>query len=236
MVGVLCGVACGVILALPAPGPCLAAALTLLSAAVLSPPSHGRTFVAAAVVLASIAHGAAARDRVLDAPIAAFAASEEDLRRPLVIVTGRLVSDATAVDSGVRLLIDVDAIDDDRGAHVVSGRIQALVAGDLAAGSILDWTAGRSIRAPMTVRRPQVALNPGGPSERWQALRRPFVLLGSIKSALVVQVTPGRWWDEWAAAARARVRHQAARLFAESDDSTGAVVVAISDWRSILAR
>ncbi len=70
-------------------------------------------------------------------------------------------------------------------------------------------------------------VNPGGPSDRWQTLRRPFVLTGSIKSALVIDVRPGPWWDEWAAAVRARVRERAASLFRDPADSTGAVVVAI---------
>jgi competence protein ComEC len=225
---VLSGVACGVVLSAPAAGACLAAALAFASIAAIVPPRVPRlTCVVAVVALASMAHGAAARDRVLDAPLASWSGTDTDPRRSPVVVTGRLVDDATAIDPGVRLLIDVQTIDDDRGTHAVVGRIQAYVGGDRADGLIRDWTAGRSIRAPMTLRRPPVWVNPGGPSERWQTLRRPFVLTGSVKSALVVQITPGNWWDEWAAAVRARVRQSVAKLFADPDDPTGAVVIAI---------
>ena len=150
------------------------------------------TLVAAAVVLASMAHGAAARDRVLDAPLALLewdgARCRDDSS---VVVTGRLVSDATAIDSGVRLLIDVRHHRRRPRDPCRRRTYPGICRRRPAAGSIRDWTAGRSIRAPMTFRRPQVWLNPGGPSERWQTLRRPFVLTGSIKSALVVHVTPG---------------------------------------------
>jgi len=227
-VAVLSGVACGVVRPEPSAAVCLSAALAIASLAAVVPARLWRPAgVVAAAVLASMAHGAVARDRVLHAPLALWSGTEADPRRPSVIVNGRLVDDAAAIDPGVRLLIDVDSIDDDRGSHVVSGRIQAYVGGDRAAGLIRDWTAGRSIRAPMTLRQPQVWLNPGGPSERWQVLHRPFVLTGSVKSALVVHVAPGRWWDEWAAAVRARVRQRVASLFPDPDDPTGAVVVAI---------
>ena len=226
-VAVLSGVACAVVRPEPSSAACLAAAVAIASLGTVVPAPFCRPTFVVAVALASMAHGAAARDRVLHAPLALWSGTETDPRRPSVIVNGRLVDDATTIDSGVRLLIDVHSIDDDRGPHVVSGRIQAYVGGDLAAGLIRDWTAGRSIRAPMTLRRPQVWLNPGGPSERWQVLRRPFVLTGSVKSALVVHVAPGRWWDEWAAAVRARVRQRVAGLFPDPDDPTGAVVVAI---------
>jgi competence protein ComEC len=131
------------------------------------------------------------------------------------------------VDSAVRVLVDVESIEDHRGLHRVQGRIQAYVAGELAAGSGRDWTAGRWIRAPVTLRRPQIWLNPGGPSERWQVLRRPFLLTGTIKSALLVQVQPAYIWDEWAAAIRAQVRQRVAQIFPDPADPAGAVVVAI---------
>jgi competence protein ComEC len=83
------------------------------------------------------------------------------------------------------------------------------------------------MRAPVTLRRPQVWLNPGGPSERWQILRRPFLLTGTIKSALLVQVRPAYVWDEWAAAIRAHVRQRVAEIFPDPADPAGAVVVAI---------
>jgi competence protein ComEC len=164
-------------------------------------------------------HGAAARDRILFAPLWSWTGP--------VVVGGRLIDDAATIDGVARVFVEVNSIEDGRETYPVRGRIQAYVSGELAAGSVRDWKAGRWIRAPVTLRRPQVWLNPGGPSERWQVLRRQFLLTGTIKSALLVQVRPAPVWDEWAAAVRAEVRERVARIFPDPADPTGAVVVAI---------
>lgn len=215
---------CGVVLATPTAGAALSAALALAS---LTLAAHGprvrRALIVGAVACGAMAHGAAARDRVIAPPLATWAGPDTSPRQMPVVVIGTLAEDAAALESGVRLLIDVDAIDGER----VTGRVQAYAGGDLAGASQREWTAGRRIRVPMTLRRPPLLLNPGGPSERWQTLRRPFALAGSIKSALLVEVAPGRWWDEWAAAIRAIVRQRVAALFTDPSDETGAVIVAI---------
>ena len=220
VIAVLGGVACGVASALPEAEVCLPVALVSASAAVLAPTGVWRhAFAFTAVALLSMAYGATARDRVLHAPLSSWVGA--------AVVHGRLTEDAATVDGVVRVILDVESIEDGRTRQQAHGRIQAYVAGERAAGLARDWTAGRWIRAPMTLRRPQVWLNPGGPSERWQVLRRPYLLTGTIKSALLVEVRRGRLWDEWAAATRALVRRRVARVFPDPADPTGAVVVAI---------
>ena len=220
VVAVLLGVACGVASAVPAVGVSLSLAVASASAAVVAPEAvWRRALLLASVALASMTHGAAARDRILHAPLWSWTGP--------VVISGRLIDDAAILDGAVRLLVDVDSVEDSRGPHRVGGRIQAYVSGELAAGSLREWTAGRWIRAPVTLRRGQVWLNPGGPSERWQILRRPFLLTGTIKSALLVQARPGHIWVEWAAAIRAHIRQRVAHAFFDTSDPTGAIVVAI---------
>src|SRR5262245_28595631 len=109
--------ACGVVLTSPAAGACVSATVALASATLLASPGAWRhTCIVAALFMASMAHGAAARDRRLDAAIASFASeagADAEARRVPVLVSGRIATDATAIDSGVRLLIDVHTIEDD---------------------------------------------------------------------------------------------------------------------------
>ena len=106
------------------------------------------------------------------------------------------------------------------------GRLQAFVAGDLVPAFIEHWRAGRPVRAPVILRRPQTWINPGGRSARWQALSRRFDVAGTIKSATVVSVDRGTAWNEAAAGIRAYVRRAATRVFGHADQ-TRAIVVAV---------
>ena len=105
--------------------------------------------------------------------------------------------------------------------------MQARVAGQLVGGVIAEWSAGRPIRAPITLQRPSVSLNPGGRSIRWQTLTRRFDLVGNIKSAMLVRVSRGRAWDESAARVRGDVRWATNRLFGARSPQVAAVVNAI---------
>ncbi|HEX5215998.1 MAG TPA: DNA internalization-related competence protein ComEC/Rec2, partial [Vicinamibacterales bacterium] len=144
-----------------------------------------------------------------------------------VDVRGTLAADAAPAEGGTRLVIDVDAIRAGREWRAVAGRIQAHVGGALSGHARGDWTAGRGVVAPMTLRRPPLSLNFGGPSPEWQRLRRGFDLGGSIKSASLVVVTPAGPLAEAAAAVRARVRRTVAGGFDGSRAASGAVVTAI---------
>jgi competence protein ComEC len=109
----------------------------------------------------------------------------------------------------------------------VTGRLQATVSGESAGEGAAGWTAGRLVRAPVLLRRPRVWRNFGGPSVTWQQLRRPFALTGTIKSAALVDVVPGAWWVEAAAAVRRHVRRAAREAIAPLDPQSAAIVTAI---------
>jgi competence protein ComEC len=173
-----------------------------------------RALVMAAVCGAGAAHGAFARDRAVGPPLVRWMdqTAGESARAPdPVLVRGWLAGDAARTDFGVRLVIDVREILEGSEWRAAPGRVQAYVAGDLAAARARDWTAGRAVVTPVSLRRPQVLINPGGSGAVVQALRRPYHLAGTIKSAALITVEPGAWWHEAAAAVRRHVRDAVAR-------------------------
>ena len=174
------------------------AAIAIAGASIAIAAGHGRLrSIAVLTTLAALAaaDGAAARARVLASPLAAwFEGQEVDERAgALVDLDGVLASDAAVTDSGVNLTIRVErliaATGDRRDMPVaIRGTVQAHVTGALGPSRAAEWTAGRHIRAPIALRRPQMFLNPGGASETWQRIRRPFDLVGTIKSGALVEI------------------------------------------------
>ena len=209
----------------------LAAALVAASLLVLVNQRPLRTALALlAIMLVSVAHGAGARDRALLPPLIRWFDAhvhQDDRIMDPVRIDGTLAADASAGAYGIRLLIDARRLHDGRGWRDLPGRVQVTVSGELAGEAMSSWRAGRTIEAPVLLRRPPLSRNPGGPSVEWQMLQRPFVLAGTIKSAALVNVTRGVWWDEAAAAIRHRVRQRVARFVAPYDIQSAAVVVAI---------
>lgn len=143
-----------------------------------------------------------------------------------VIVEAALVADAVRVRDGVRLMLAVSVVESD-GPRPVTGVVQAFVAGEIALDLVDEWTAGRKVRVPVTLRRPQMLRNFGGPSPARQTLRRPFALVGSIKSGALVEVSPSHVFDESAAGIRRRVRQATSRFLAARSAEAAAVTNAI---------
>ncbi len=194
-------------------------------------PRVWRGLLLAGIAGVTMAEGALARERALDPPLARVHGDvlwgrAQGTSDP-VLVTGTLVADAEQADASVGLLVDAHEIRDAHGSHRVAGRVQLHVAGTLAGPTARTWTAGRTVRVSAALRAPRVSQNPGGPSIRWQTLRRPHVLTGSVKSAALVDVERGAFWNEAAAAVRRRVRDVTARYVAPRDGQSAAVVAAI---------
>lgn len=177
-----------------------------------------------------MAEGALARERALDPPLVRAlqgGSSDAPVGRDPVLVVGRLARDAEQADEGVGLLVDVDEIRHAGGILAGRGRVRLHVSGELARTALHEWSAGRSVRVRATLRTARTSRNPGGPSLRWQALRRGHVLTGSVKSAALVEVERGSPWHEAAAAVRHRVRAAAAQYVGVYDQQSAAVVTAI---------
>ena len=218
---VVCGIAAGLLTSVR-PGDALGAAVAVAALALLVHSCRARaTLVVCCVGAAAMAHGAAARDRAFAPDLVRWfdAAESAAGARDVVLVEGRLLADAIETSGGVRLYVEA--------IRPARGRLQLHVAGRFAHGATGDWAAGRLIRAPATLRRPQTLVNFGGPSPRWQVLRRPFGLTGSVKSATLVEVTPGRILDEAGAAARQLVRDRIERAVGAGHPQAAALILAV---------
>ena len=226
---VIAGVAIGLTSELSWPT-AASSAVALASVAVLSFESRrARTAIAlVALAAAGVCHGVFARARAVAPPLVVLfdqLTAGGDQAPGTTALRGHLVLDAAATAFGVRLVIDVRDVRNDGVWIRAPARVQAYVAGELAAARVKEWTAGRPIEAPVALRRPQALVNPGSLDPVQQALRRPFHLAGTIKSAALVVVDRGAWWDESAAAIRRSVRDAVGR--SGLGDPHAAIVTAI---------
>ena len=153
---------------------------------------------------------------------------ERPERADVVVVQGRLLRDATPTDYGATLLLRVEQVRDGRRELPVSGGARVTVGGRYAAGRLGRWVAGRRVRLPVTFRRAPRYLNPGVADRERALMWRGVVLLGSVKSALLVDVVgAGPVWREASAAARAFVRRTVARTVGVHDGRSAGIVTAI---------
>ena len=191
----------------------------------------GAAFLAGGVVLASDAWARAwrpplrvvfeelARREREEAVLAGRALPEDDSASATLI--GRLRADASVGPEGaVSLGLDVTA--------PARGGVRLTVAGVLAANRVGEWRAGRLVRMPAELRRPSRYLDPGVPDEERALARRGTTLVGTVKSAALVEVVErGGWLSEHAAAARAFVRRAITTSVGHWSARSSAIVTAI---------
>jgi competence protein ComEC len=124
-----------------------------------------------------------------------------------ILLEGRLWQDAVLTDSGATLRLDVARVWIGSTPETTSGGVSISVGGGMQGDYVRQWTAGRTIRVPAVIRRPARYLNHGVPDQERSFARRGVTLVGSVKSAALVEVVaPGGWWDERAAGVRRRTR------------------------------
>lgn len=195
-----------------------------------------------AMVLSSVGAGwllgAGAVDRALNPPLrvlleqrfggfAIDATDDSRLEEPIVI-EGRLRADAAPTESGALLRIAVERVRAGPCPERAEGGVSVTVSGALQQEAIGSWTAGRMVRAPALLRRPARYLNHGLADQERAMARRGVTLVGTVKSAALVDVVArGRWWEEAAAAVRAATRAAMKRHVAPRDDQAAAIAVAL---------
>jgi competence protein ComEC len=221
----------GVVLGVVTPiefGFCAATLAASVSLAAVAGPRLRRALAAIALAAASAAYGASARDRTLDsALVAALDPLLDDRFAPPVWLAGRVADDAAVSGDSVVVAIDVTRVKAASNWRAVSGRATVAIGGESAAASVESWTRGRTFAAPVLVRRPQVWRNFGGPSDRWQRLRRASDVTGTVKSAALVEIGRGSALSEAGAAIRRFVRREIDRTVGPISRESAAVVVAI---------
>jgi len=188
---------------------------------------------AACVLLASGAHSAALHPplrTLLEQRLGGFAI--EGIEAPRhdapILLEGTLLADAALTESGALLRLQVARVWLGPCPEPAPGGVSLTVAGVLAADAVGEWRAGRRIRLPALLRRPARYLNAGVPDQERLLVRRGMSLVGSVKSASLVEVVSrGHWFDETAASVRAAVRSAMARHVAVRDPQSSAVATAI---------
>src|SRR5918996_3212666 len=124
------------------------------------------------------------------------------------VLHGVLRGDAAPTDAGASLRVMVDAVEHSAASWLTTddtrptveparGGVAVTVVGSLAAGRIDEWRAGRRVRVPVQLRRPSRYLDPGVPDQERALARGGVTLVGTVKSAALVEiVAPGSWIDE----------------------------------------
>ena len=145
-----------------------------------------------------------------------------------ILARALLTEDASPRDGYVSLRAEVDGLSIRGVWHPVRGAVTVSVGGAATVDRVLAWRAGRTIQAPITFRRPARFLNDGVPDfERALALDG-TTLLGSVKSALLVElVSHGGPIDELAADVRAHVRRALVTWVAPHDPVSAAIAAAV---------
>ena len=116
-----------------------------------------------------------------------------------------------------------------RGPCAMRGGARLSVIGTLAQSAMGEWRAGRELLVAASLREPTVYRNPGVPDERRALARRGVALVGSVKSAAMVDVVSrASPPDEWASAFRAWVRSVLAATVAPWSDRSAGVAAAIA--------
>jgi len=232
-VSLLAGAAAGG--AWPARPAAAAAGLLPLSAAALAAFSRRRPYALVAAVSASSALSgftlaADAGRRALRPPlVVALAAHPRAIGGDApVLVEGWLGRDAEVGEEGARLDLFVADLLAPGPAGPAHGRVRLSVRGAQAPAVAPTWRAGRRVRVWALLREPTEYRNPGTAARSAASAERGGALVGSVKSARLVEVLArGSPPAEIAARARAHVRRAIAAHVGRRSHRAAAIVTAI---------
>jgi competence protein ComEC len=175
------------------------------------------------------------------AGVALGSVAERDARAPRLVdavhrlatdggvrLVGLLREDAVRTPAGVALVVDVESVESSPRGLDVSGGVRLTVLGELAPRQIAEWAAGRRVRLTARLREPARYFNPGVPDHRLSLARRGIVLVGTVKSAALVDVVElGSTVDEFSFAIRQHVRRTVASLVGRLSSQSAAIVTAV---------
>ena len=218
----------------PASSPALVlAAVVVAVAAAIPSVALGARWSAAVCLVAYAMAGFAAGQRSraeLSAPLLQWFEAEiaADAPHTVTWVGGRLRRDATPTDYGASLVIDVSWVEQGGVTRPSRGAVRASVGGSLVEGYLAEWRQGRTVRLPVRLRRPARYANRGTPDQAARMQARGIDLLGSVTSALQVEVLEaGSPRQEWSGRARAYVRRAVAATVGAYDARSSAIVTAV---------
>jgi competence protein ComEC len=229
----IAGITLGTVISLPAWSMAAALAAACLTAAVGTARGGAVATLglAAGFLVAGVVAGGAAEARAGEQPLRGQFDRFIDRGQtpPVPIdVEGLLVRDASPNQYGATLDLDVRLVWIGGEALHTAGGLRLGVGGRFVQAHMGAWRAGRRVRATATLRRAQRFLNPGVPDHERALARSGICLLGSVKSASLVEVlAPGTLPQELAARARARVRRSLARSVGGWSPQSAAMAIAV---------
>jgi competence protein ComEC len=151
-----------------------------------------------------------------------------------VVIDGTLREDAAWSPAGAWVIVDVRQISSvavtGRGSwrQETSGGARITIAGMVAPWRLAAWRAGRRVRMPAFLRLPATYIDPGVRDDRRALARRGVVLVGTAKSALLVEVEQrGGIVAELASSARAWVRAQLGAAVGRWSPRSAAIATAV---------
>ena len=221
--------------AFPAPVSALALAgavvLVVAAAAGVALDARRTTVVLCLLGYALAGFAAGQRSRAeLPAPILAWFEAEAAAEAPHAVtwVAGRLQRDAVPTDYGASLTMEVVRVGRGRAARPMRGVVRAGVGGSFVGEHLAEWREGRAVRVPVRLRRPARYANHGTPDRAFRMQVRGVDLVGSVTSALQVEVTGrGSPRQELSGRVRAFVRRSIAAAVGAHDARSAAVVTAV---------
>ena len=219
----------------PSPSPAIALAVAAVTAfaAVLCVVLGARRSAAATCLLGYALTGLVAGQRSraeLPAPLLEWFEAEVAADAPEAVtwIGGRLQRDAAPTDYGASLTVAVLWVEQGRAPRPMRGAVRASVGGSFVDDHIAEWRQGRTVRLPVRLRRPARYANHGTPDQAQRLQTRGIDLLGSVTSALQVEVIEkGSLGQEWSGHARRFVRRAVAKTVGVHDGRSAAVVTAV---------
>ena len=218
-------------LALCAAGGALLALMAGVAYAAEDRPPECAAAIVAGCLSAGLSLGIADGRGAYESTLAAwFAARPGDRRDEPVQVEGVLEADAAVTDTGATLALAVSGVKGlgEQMPAAVRGGVRLGVSGRPAADRLREWRAGRSIRVPAILRQPARYRDPGLADEARAMARRGIVLVGTVKSAALVDVlAPAGAVAEAAARVRAWTRREVARFVGRWGGPSSGITTAI---------
>jgi competence protein ComEC len=145
-----------------------------------------------------------------------------------ILARAVLIEDASPREGFVSLRVTITALRFEEAWRHVEGGVIVSVGGAVPPERLLAWRAGRTIQAPMVFRRAARFLNDGVPDFEDALARDGTTLLGTVKSALVVEVVShGGPIAELAADIRAHVRTAVASWIAPHSAVSASIAAAV---------
>ena len=205
------------------------ASVLALAAALASFAERDEAGASAAIcsgcLLAGLSLGLSDARAAYHAPLRAwFDSRQPDARDAPALLEGVLRDDGALTPVGATITIDVTRAD----RLPTRGGARLSVGGAAASTRVAEWRAGRAVHLHALVRVPTSFRNPGLPDEERALARRAVVLVGSVKSAALVEVVSrGSALNEAAASARVWARARLARFVGRWSARSGAIASAI---------